>query len=140
MEQEEEKLNGVSSVSDEQVVGLMISALKSASKSTKVGLETLRIQMRLTEGLSSTECFSLNKSQMVDKLSWGKILGVKAIAFKGKIVRGITESLLKLATENRIERKELNVRIYAIDSNATPNFYLYNGRKAVKQIELKELL
>lgn len=123
-----------------QITSVMRSALNSTSKSQNVGLKDLRIKMKLNEGLTSTECISMVKTDEIGALSWSKMLGLKAIAFKGIVVDKITNSLIRLANENSIDKFEINARIYAKDLDGNPSIYLYNGTKPFKQIELKDIL
>jgi hypothetical protein len=123
-----------------QITSVMRSALNSTSKSQNVGLKDLRIKMKLNEGFTSTECISMVKTDEIGALSWSKMLGLKAIAFKGIVVDKITNSLIRLANENSIDKFEINARIYAKDLDGNPSIYLYNGTKPFKQIELKDIL
>ena len=123
-----------------QITSVMRSALNSTSKSQNVGLKDLRIKMKLNEGYTSTECISMIKTDEIGALSWSKMLGLKAIAFKGIVVDKITNSLIRLANENSIDKFEINARIYAKDLDGNPSIYLYNGTKPFKQIELKDIL
>jgi hypothetical protein len=125
---------------DEQVTSVMRSALRSTSKSTKVELKDLRIRMQLTENLESAVCFALNKTAEVSEVSWAKILGVKAIAFKRSIVGSIVDRLHEYAEQLDINKNEINARVYAIDASGTPNVYLYNGKKPLKVIDINELI
>jgi hypothetical protein len=123
-----------------QIKSVMRSALNSTSKSQNVGLKDLRIKMKLNDGFTSTECTSMVKTDEIGALSWSKMLGLKAIAFKGIVVDKITNSLIRLANENSIDKFEINARIYAKDLDGNPSIYLYNGTKPFKQIELKDIL
>lgn len=123
-----------------QITSVMRSALIGTSKSQNVGLKDLRIKMKLNSRGNSTECTSMNKTDEIGELSWSKILGLKAIAFKGIVVDKITNSLVRLANENSIEQFEINARVYAKDGDGNPSIYLYNGTKPLKQIELKDIL
>ena len=123
-----------------QITSVMRSALNSTSKSQNVGLKDLRIKMKLNEGYTSTECISMIKTDEIGALSWSNMLGLKAIAFKGIVVDKITNSLIRLANENSIDKFEINARIYAKDLDGNPSIYLYNGTKPFKQIELKDIL
>ena len=98
-----------------QITSVMRSALNSTSKSQNVGLKDLRIKMKLNEGYTSTECISMIKTDEIGALSWSNMLGLKAIAFKGIVVDKITNSLIRLANENSIDKFEINARIYAKD-------------------------
>lgn len=123
-----------------QITSVMRSALISTSKSHNVGLKDLRIKMKLNQECTSTECISMIKTDEISSLSWSKMLGLKAIAFKGIVVDKITKSLIRLSNENSISEFEINARIYAKDLDGNPSIYLYNGTKPFKQIELKDIL
>lgn len=125
---------------DEQVTSVMRSALRSTSKSTNIGLKDLRIRMKLNDSLDSAVCHALNKTEEVSEVSWAKILGVKGIAFKHRVVGSIVNTLLDYSEQLDINKNEINVRVYATDSNGTPNVYLYNGNKPLKIIDINELL
>ena len=62
------------------------------------------------------------------------------VVFASVIIESIKNSLFRLSKENEIEASEINARIYAIDDSATPNIYIYNGKKPLKKIELSEIL
>lgn len=125
---------------DEQAKSIMKSALLSVSKDTKVDLKDLRIKMKLTDDLGSTECFSMNKTSIISELSWSKILGIKAIAFKRSIVTGISSRLHELAEQNGISKHDVNARLYALDPNGVAGLYLYDGTKPLKQIDINDLI
>jgi hypothetical protein len=62
------------------------------------------------------------------------------VVFANIIIDSIKNSLIRLSNENQLESKEINARIYAIDENGKPNVYIYNGKKALKKIEISEFL
>jgi hypothetical protein len=126
-------------VNEQVVEGVMRSALSSISKKDKISLKDLRIKMQLTEEKNSVECFILEGKEFRNNLSWARILGMKYI-FANVVIESIKNSLLRLSKENDIETSEINARIYAIDESATPNIYIYNGKKPLKKIELSEIL
>ncbi len=124
---------------DEQARSIMKSALLSTSKSTGVDLKEIRIMMKLTEDMKETECYSLNKTEILGELSWNKILGLKSM-FKRSIVSGISSRLHELAEEHGIDKTQVNARVYALDPNGNAGLYLYNGGKAFKQLDINELV
>jgi hypothetical protein len=126
-------------VNEQVVEGVMRSALSSISKKDKIYLKDLRIKMQLTEEKKSVECFILEGKEFRNNLSWARILGIKYV-FANVIIDSIKKSLLRLSNENEIDASEINARIYAIDEDATPNIYIYNGKKPSKKIELSEIL
>jgi hypothetical protein len=126
-------------VSEQIVEGVMRSALSSISKKDKISLKDLRIKMVLTDDKNSVECFILEGKEFINNLTWARILGMKVV-FASVIIESIKNSLFRLAKENEIETSEINARIYAIDDSATPNIYIYNGKKPLKKIELSEIL
>jgi hypothetical protein len=126
-------------VNEQVVEGVMRSALSSISKKDKISLKDLRIKMQLTEDKNSVECFILEGKEFRNNLSWARVLGMKYV-FANIIIESIKKSLLRLSKENEIQTSEINARIYAIDDSATPNIYIYNGKKPSKKIELSEIL
>jgi hypothetical protein len=126
-------------VNEEVVEGVMRSALLSISKKDKISLKDVRIKMQLNEAQNSVNCSLLNGKDYVNDLSWAKILGMKVI-FANVIIETIKTSLIRLSNENEIEPIDINARIYAIDENGKPNIYIYNSKKAIKKIELSEIL
>lgn len=126
-------------VNEQIVEGVMRSALTSISKKDKISLKDLRIKMELTEDENSVECFILEGKEFRNNLSWARILGMKVV-FASVIIESIKNSLLRLSKENEIEPSEINARIYAIDDSATPNIYIYNGKKPLKKIQLSDIL
>lgn len=125
---------------DEQAKSIMKSALLSTSKGKKIELKDLRIKMILTDDLGDTKCYALNKTEVVEELSWSNVLGLKAIAFKRSIVTGISSRLHELAEQNGISKREINARIYAKDPNGTAGLYLYDGAKPLKQLDINDLI
>lgn len=125
---------------DEQAKSIMKSALLSVSKETKVELKDLRIKMKLTEDLGGTECFSMDKTTILSEVSWSKILGIKAIAFKRSIVTGISSRLHELAEQNGISKHDINARVYALDPSGVAGLYLYDGLKPLKQLDINDLI
>lgn len=125
---------------DEQAKSIMKSALLSTSKSMKVELKDLRIKMILTEDMQGTICFAMNKTTVISELSWSNILGLKAIAFKRSIVSGISSRLHELAEQNGINKSEINARVYALEPSGTAGLYLYDGTKALKQLDINDLI
>jgi len=123
---------------NDQIESVMRGALLSASKSNNISLQDVRIKMRLTESLNSTECITLNKTEEVGELTWAKVLGLKMV-LKSMIVGTITKMLTKLSEENSIEKSEVNVRVFAKDMKANPTLYLFNGGKRIKEVHLNEL-
>ena len=126
-------------INEEVVEGVMRSALTSISKKDKISLQELRIKMELNNEQNSVNCSALQGKEYVSDLSWARILGMKVI-FANTIIESIKNSLLRLSNENQVEAKEINARIYAIDENGKPNIYIYNGKKALKKIEISEFL
>ena len=126
-------------VNEEVVEGVMRSALTSISKKDKISLQELRIKMELNNEQNSVNCFVLQGKEYVSDLSWARILGMKVI-FANIIIESIKNSLLRLSNEHQLESKEVNARIYAIDEKGKPNVYIYNGKKALKKIEISEFL
>ena len=126
-------------VSEEVVEGVMRSALTSISKKDKISLQELRIKMELNNEQNSVNCSILQGKEYVSDLSWARILGMKVV-FANIIIDSIKNSLIRLSNENQLESKEINARIYAIDENGKPNVYIYNGKKALKKIEISEFL
>lgn len=125
---------------DEQVKSVMGTALRSVSKGKNVGLKELRIKMELTSELDSTCCFALQKTKELSSISWSKVLGLKAIGFKRSIVGQITNRLHELAEKFGLDKNDVNVRVYAVDSKGTPNVYLYDAGKPLEIIDINELL
>ena len=125
---------------DEQVRGVMRSALVSTSKNLNISLKELRVQMRLKEGLEGSECFALKGTKKVGEVKWSSILGVKAMPFKRSIVGNVTNRLHELAEQNDIDKNEINARVYATDVHGTPKMHLYNGNKPLKAIDINELI
>ena len=126
-------------VNEEVVEGVMRSALTSISKKDKISLQELRIKMELNSEQNSVNCSVLQGKEYVSDLSWARILGMKVV-FANIIIDSIKNSLIRLSNENQVESKEINARIYAIDENGKPNVYIYNGKKALKKIEISEFL
>lgn len=126
-------------VNEEVVEGVMRSALTSISKKDKISLQELRIKMELNNEQNSVNCSVLQGKEYVSDLSWARILGMKVI-FANIIIESIKNSLLRLSNEHQLESKEVNARIYAIDEKGKPNVYIYNGKKALKKIEISEFL
>jgi hypothetical protein len=126
-------------VNEEVVEGVMRSALTSISKKDKISLQELRIKMELNNEQNSVNCSILQGKEYVSDLSWARILGMKVV-FANIIIDSIKNSLIRLSNENQLESKEINARIYAIDENGKPNVYIYNGKKALKKIEISEFL
>jgi len=126
-------------VSVEVVEGVMRSALNSISKKDKISLKELRIKMELNDGQDSVNCSILNGKDYVSDLSWARILGLKVV-FANMIIEVIKKSLIRISTENEVDSAEINARVYAVDEKGTPNIYIYNGKKALKKIELSEIL
>jgi hypothetical protein len=126
-------------INEEVVEGVMRSALTSISKKDKISLQELRIKMELNNEQNSVNCFVLQGKEYVSDLSWARILGMKVI-FANIIIESIKNSLLRLSNEHQLESKQVNARIYAIDEKGKPNVYIYNGKKALKKIEISEFL
>jgi hypothetical protein len=126
-------------VNEEVVEGVMRSALTSISKKDKISLQELRIKMELNNEQNSVNCSVLQGKEFVSDLSWARILGMKVV-FANIIIDSIKNSLIRISNESEIESKEINARIYAIDENGKPNIYIYNGKKALKKIEISEFL
>jgi len=123
-----------------QIRKVMSSTLIAESTKVKVPLKDLRIKMVLAKDESSTECFILDKTTEIKELGWQSILGFALMTFKMMVVTKITESLKRIADENSINRHDINARIYSIDEKGTPNIYIYNGKKAFKQIEINDIV
>ena len=90
--------------------------------------------------MEGAECIALKGTIVVGEVKWSSILGVKAIAFKRSIVGGVKNRLHELAEQNDIDKNDINARVYATDTNGTPSMHLYNGNKALKAIDINELI
>lgn len=123
---------------NEQIESVIKNALLGTSKSMGIDLKSLRIQMKLNNGQVS--CYAMQGAELRGEVSWNKILGIKYLAFKGLIMASIEKRLNEISKELQINESEVNARFYAIDKNGTPNVYLFNGHKGIKQIELNELV
>lgn len=123
-----------------QIRKVMTSTLLSESKKRNIELKDLRVKMALSTDESSTECFVMNKTTEVSELGWKSILGFALMTFKMIVVNKITDSLKRISGECGIDKKNINARIYSIDQNGTPNIYIYDGGKPIKQIELSEII
>jgi|LakMenE18May11ns_1017448.scaffolds.fasta_scaffold9958642_10 hypothetical protein len=123
-----------------QIRKVMTSTLLSESKKRNIELKDLRVKMALSKDESSTECFVMNKTTEVSELGWQSILGFALMTFKMIVVNKITDSLKRISGECGIDKKNINARIYSIDQNGTPNIYIYDGGKPIKQIELSEII
>jgi hypothetical protein len=126
-------------VSEEVVEGVISSALKSISKKEKIALKDLRIKMQLNNSKNSVDCSYLEGTEYKSDLSWARILGIKVV-FSNIVIETIKKSLLRICEENDINPNEINARFYAIDEKATPNIYIYNGKKPIRKICLSEIL
>jgi hypothetical protein len=127
-------------VNEQMIIGVLREALIRASKKTSTDLKVLRIKIHLTDDLQSAKCKVLRLTDDLGEIQWNSLLGLKVISFKRTIVDSISDKLHGLANNHGIEKNDVSFRLYAIDNNATPNIYLYNGGKAFRTVEINELV
>jgi hypothetical protein len=127
---------------NEQIKGVMQSALLSTSKKRNIELRFLSIEMSIDELGGGVICNVLNKEESVGEISWREILGIKFMAFGGMIVSRVSGKIIALSNDNNIPIKNVKVRVYAISNlkNAEPKLHLFNGNNAIKDININELL
>ena len=127
---------------NEQIESVISNALLSTSKGMGIDLRNIRLQMRLesTNGDISVGCYALEGTSIIGDVSWNKILGIKYLAFKGLIIGSVEKKLLYISKDLNINKSDINVRFYAIDNRGTPNVYLFEKNKGIKELELKELI
>lgn len=124
---------------NEQVKKVMQSALLKTSKSMGIDLKSLRIQMRLSDN-NGVDCYAMNGKEVVNSISWNKILGIQYIGFKGLIVSNIQNKIMKVAKENELSNETINVRVYAINPNGEPTLHLFDGVKSITSMDINELV
>jgi hypothetical protein len=122
-----------------QVESVMKNSLVKFSKELKVSLQDFRIKMKLDDSLEQPICIAMNKTTELKKLDWNSILGLKSM-FKNSITSVIQNRLHILSDANNVERKDVNVRFYAVDDKGTPKIHFYNGAKAVKGISIDDFI
>lgn len=122
-----------------QVKSVMKNSLVKFSKELKVSLKDFRIKMKLDETLEHPICIAMEKTTELKMLNWDSILGLKSM-FKNSITSVIRERLHTLSDANNVDKKDINVRFYAVDVNGTPKIHFYNGVKAVKEISIEDFI
>lgn len=127
-------------VTEPMVQSFLTGVLKKVSKKTGIGLKTLRVQLRLNSTLDNVNIIALNNTEAVENIKWDSVVGAKYFIVKTSIVQGVFSRLNDLSEQNNIDKKEVNMRVYAIDANGTPRLHLYNGKSQFKPLEIKELL
>lgn len=124
---------------NEQVKSVMKSSLVKFSKELKISLQDFRIKMKLDDSLEHPICLAMEKTTELKVLEWNSILGLKTM-FKNSITSVIRERLHTLSDANNIDKKDINIRFYAIDIKGTPKMHLYNGLKAVTEISIDDFI
>jgi hypothetical protein len=122
-----------------QVKSVMKNSLVKFSKELKISLQDFRIKMKLDESLEHPICIAMEKTTELKMLNWDSILGLKSM-FKNSITSVIRDRLHTLSDANNVDKKDINIRFYAVDINGTPKIHFYNGLKAVKEISIDDFI
>lgn len=124
---------------ENQVKSVMKGALNKVSSKEQVDLKKIRICLEYNEGFNDVLCSSYNGTERLNSLNWNTILGMKSM-FKGAIVSNIKVRLDTFSERFKIEKSNLNVRIFAKKPDGTPGLYIYNSGKPIKEIDISELM
>jgi hypothetical protein len=117
------------------------SALRRMSEKNKVHHEALRLMITKPNG--SLGYYILDGSEIISPETIDNILGIGKIDVMNKrevVPNFLSDAIVRLSNENDINVTEANIRIYANNGSFEPKAHLFNGAKAVKEIEIENLI
>lgn len=123
-----------------QIKSVMEESLVKFSKELNIPIQDFRIKMKLDESLERPICIALNKTTEIKNLEWRSILGFLRSAFEGQITSFIADKLSSLSNDNNLDKKDVNIRFYAVDMKGTSKMHFYNGVKPIKEISIDEFI
>jgi len=118
----------------EQVKTKLTAAFESFSKTDGIKVQDVRI--RIIKNKDKLKYSLLNKSTFVRDTSLSEMFG-GLIAMMAK--SELQASMASIIDENNLDETVTNVKVYPLPDNS-PSMYLYNEGKAVKQLNIEELL
>jgi hypothetical protein len=131
-------------VTKEKVEKIMSKTLLKQSEKLKIPLKDIRINMRLDDesDFKIAYCVAYNQKEPVSALGWHEVAGggTTGMMMAGLIANGVTQRLIKLSEQEKIQKDYINIMVYPTNSNAKPELRLLDAEKIVKKIELTEIL
>ena len=111
-------------------------AISNLSKKYKIGAKEIRIKISKNGGNLVYDI--MNKKDIVDTVTLAQALNLNAIqAFM--VGNKLEHIFQKISNVNSVSQDSMNVRIYTIEDDCSPSFYLFDDKNAIRELKYEEI-
>jgi hypothetical protein len=114
--------------------------LKKCSFDNNIHWKTVRIKISKSNGiLGGIKLHLMSSSNMLGELSLNKVLELNTMESM-VVSKYVDDKLTKLSEKFKIDKKDINGRLYTKKEDFTPQLYIFNDKTPVKEIGVQDLL